>query len=134
MTLGPVRDGFIEITGTGSGDFGGGTVSIGAYTFGCGSSGCSPSGYISGVPLSFTLGVPFQVSIDAYASALGSGSGAIQFQFSVFEKVDFGAFKLPGASVDVFDPQVPEPATLLLCGGGLALLLVGGRIRNPRKS
>lgn len=132
-TLGPVRDGFLEITGSGSGDFGGGTVSIGAYSFACDIYSCSPSANLNGSALPFTLGVPFQVSIDAYASAFGPGSGAIQFQFSVFEKVDFGPFTFAGASVEVLDPQVPEPATILLCGGGLALLLAGRRIRNTRK-
>ena len=137
MTLGPVRPGFIQIDGGGGGEFGGGNVTIGAYSFNCDSSGCSTPGYTFGDLLPFTLGVPFQVDISAFADSFGTGSGNSYFDFSVFESVDLGFPSTPfaGASVLVYDPPaVPEPATILLCAGGLAFLAVGRRIRDMRKA
>jgi hypothetical protein len=132
MTLGPVRNGFIEITGSGSGDSGSGNGSVGSYSFGCGFS-CSPANDFNGTPLPFTLGVPFQIDVGAFASLFGQGSGTISFQFSLFESfVPYPGFAaLPGASVAIFDPPaVPEPAAILLGGTGLALLTLGRMLQR----
>src|SRR5579863_4718906 len=111
--------GFLVINGGGSGEFGGGSASIGPYSWSCNDSGCITSGFTFGDPLPLTLGVPFQVDISAFAFALGGGSGAANFTFSAFEDVNLGE------SVIITDPpSVPEPATILLFGGGLALLAV----------
>ncbi len=136
-TLGLVRDGFIEITGHGSGNSGGtANGTVGAYHFGCTDSGCSPSNDFNGTWQPFTLGVPFQIDVSAFASSVGWGSGDIQFHFSVFESITPipGCAARPGEAVTIYDPpDVPEPATMLLCAGGLALLVAGRRIRDSRK-
>ena len=135
ITLGPVRPGFIEIQGWGTGEYGGGNVTIGGYSFSCSDSGCAPQGYINQADLPFTLGVPFQINVSAFANSLNDGSGNINFEFSLFESVDlgFGYAPFAGESVLVYDPPaVPEPATILLCAGGLTLLTAGRRIRQRR--
>jgi|GEM_PF-5269647 len=133
ITLGPVRPGFIEILGLGTSESGGGTVTIGGYSFSCSDFGCAPQGEIHQADLPFTLGVPFQINISAFANSLNDGSSIVNFQFSLFESVDLGFSFAPFASesVLVYDaPAVPEPATVFLCAGGLALLAVGRRIRR----
>jgi hypothetical protein len=133
-TLGPVRSGFIEITGSGSGESGVGSGSVGGYSFGC-SFSCSPANDLNGTPLPFTLGVPFQIDVSAFASAFGEGSGNISFQFSVFESILIPGFApLPGASVAVFDPpDVPEPATFAPLGVGLLSLVAIQFARRGRR-
>jgi len=139
-TLGPVRDGFIEITalgGTESGGTANGTV--GGYNLACTDYGCLPLSDFNGSTtwLPFTLGVPFQIDVSAAASSVGWGSSNIQFSFSLAESVTpipgYGA--RPGALVTIYDPpaDVPEPATMLLCAGGLALLATGRRILGSGK-
>jgi len=132
-TLGPIRSGFIEITGSGGGESGSGSGSVGGYSFGC-SFTCSPMGYLNGTPLPFTLGVPFQVDASAFANLLGTGSGLINFQFSVFESVTIPGFAaFPGEKVIVFDPPaVPEPATFIPVGLGLILLTTVLATRRSR--
>ena len=133
ITLGPVRPGFIEILGSGTSESGGGTVTIGGYSFNCSDFGCAPQSDIHQADLPFTLGVPFQVNISAFANSLNDGSSIINFKFSLFESVDLGFPFAPfkGESVLVYDPPaVPEPTTVFLCAGGLALLAVGRRIRR----
>jgi len=123
--------GFLIITGGGGGEFGGGSASIGPYSWNCNDSGCITSGFTFGDLLPFTLGVPFQVDVSAYASPLGSGSGTANFTFSVFDEFNLGPYTLKGASVTINDPpDVPEPATILLSSGGLALLAVTRRVRR----
>jgi|SRR5579872_3065437 len=117
--------GFLVINGGGGAEFGGGSASIGPYSWSCNDLGCTTSGFTFGNPLPFTLGVPFQVDISAFAFAQGSGSGTANFTFSAFEPVTLGPFTFPGASVTIIDPpSVPEPATILLLGGGLALTVM----------
>src|SRR5207244_1514162 len=104
-TLGPVRAGFIEIFGFGSGEFGNGSGSVGGYSFSC-SLACTPGNYLDGTPMPFTLGVPFEVNVSAFASFPNSGgSGQINFNFILFESVKpFEGFgPIPGGSVTVFD-------------------------------
>ena len=123
--------GFLVISGGGGGEFGGGSASIGPYSWNCNDSGCLASGFTFGNLLPFTLGVPFQLDISAFASVLGSGSGGANFTFSVFEAVNLGPYTVKGASVTITDPpDVPEPATILLASGGLALLVLVRRIRS----
>lgn len=137
LTLGPVRDGFIEITGGGGGEFGSGGGSVGPYSFGCGSASCS--GLLFGEPLPFTLGVPFTIEVGAFASSFEEGSGDIGFQFSVFESVvPAPGFPAILQSVIVYDPSsVPEPATFALMGlgfvVGLAKLHVARRARRLKQ-
>ena len=135
LTLGPVRSGFIEITGSGFGEFGGGNGSIGGYSFGC-TAACSPSNYLNGTPLPFTLGVPFQIDVSAFASSLGTGSGNISFQFSLFESASFPGFAaFPGEKVVIYDPpEAPEPATLMSVGLGLFSLATVYRRRRTEPS
>lgn len=139
LTLGPVRDGFIQLTALGTVESGGtahGTV--GTYNFGCTASGCLPIDDFNNSKkwLPFTLGVPFQIDVSADASSIGSGSATIAFSFSLAESVTpipgYGTY--PGEAVTIYDPPaVPEPATMLLLAGGLALLPAGRRIWNVRK-
>src|SRR5437868_6616542 len=56
-TLGPIRPGFIEIFGSGGGEFGGGSVAVGDYSYRC-TFGCALPGLPT--PMPFTLGVPFE--------------------------------------------------------------------------
>ena len=133
FTLGPVRAGFIEIFGFGGGEFGNGSGSVGGYSFVC-SLSCSPGNYLSGTPLPFTLGVPFNVNVSAFASFPDSGgSGQIDFNFLVFESVTLfdGFGPMPGAPVTVFDVSaVPEPATYASLGLGLLGLIWASRRRS----
>jgi hypothetical protein len=124
--------GFIVISGGGGGEFGGGSASIGPYSWNCNDSGCVTSGFHFGDLLPFTLGVPFQVNISAFGSPVGNGSGTANFTFSAFEAINLGPFTIKGSSVSVTatDPQVPEPATVLLFCSGLTLLAAAGRIRT----
>jgi hypothetical protein len=124
-TFGPARAGFIEIFGSGLGEFGSGNGSVGGYSFGCGQS-CLPANYLNGTPMSFTLGVPFQVNVSAFAGhpELG-GNGQINFHFLLFESVSVfeGFDPMPGPSVAVFDAAaVPEPATFVPAAVGLLWL------------
>jgi hypothetical protein len=127
LTLGPVRAGFIQITGNGAGAYGIGKGSVGSYNFGCGEV-CPLGGPIA---MPFTLGVPFAIDVSADAMILGmtKGFGGIDFQFSLFESVVAfaGAQAVPGASVMIYDPSssVPEPATYT--GVGLGLLGLAAR-------
>jgi hypothetical protein len=124
LTLGPMRAGFIEVTGSGGGEFGNGSATIDGYHFKCGDVGCLPPFFST--PQPFTLGVPFALDVSAFASnGLGlAGSGGINFQFSLFESVVFPGFSpFPGASVIVYDASsVPEPATFSPVGVGLLWL------------
>jgi hypothetical protein len=132
LTLGPVRNGFIEMTGNGDGSYGNGHGSVGAYTFGC-SETCWG---MYAVPMPFTLGTPFAIDVSAFAEILGQteGFGGIDFQFSLFESVTplQGGQAFPGASVIIYDPPAalsPEPATLAMVGFSLFGLAVWGRRR-----
>ncbi len=120
VTLGPVRSGFIEMTGNGSGEYGAGRVSIGNYSYLCGELCPIPEG----VWMPFTLGVPFDIDVSANAIILGPvyGAGDISLQFSLFENT--------GASVVVYDAAaaVPEPAMFTAVGLGLLGLVAFGRI------
>jgi len=123
--------GFLIINGGGGGESGGGSASIGPYSWNCTDSGCITSGFTFGKALPFTLGIPFQVDISASAFAVESGTGTANFTFSAYEAVIQGSNAFPGESVTITDPpSVPEPATILLFGGGLALLAVTRRIRR----
>ena len=133
LTLGPVRNGFIEITGNGAGSYGNGHGSVGAYTMACGEL-CSG---MYGVPMLFTLGTPFEIDVSAAAEILGStqGFGGIDFQFSLFESVTAfqGAQAFPGAEVIIYDPAAaPEPATFVIVGLTLLWLAAWSR-RLPRE-
>jgi hypothetical protein len=115
MTLGPVRSGYIVMTGIGSGEYGAGRVSVGNYSFLCGEFCAIPNG----VWMPFTLGVPFDIDVSAEAMIQGPiyGAGDITLQFSLFEST--------GASVVVYDAAaaaVPEPAMFTAVGLGLLLI------------
>jgi PEP-CTERM motif len=78
----------------------------------------------TGAPIPFTLGVPFQINVNAFVSTRFSnpGSAGIMFQFSLFESVisvpNFPP--QPGAAVTVFQgTATPEPVTWALVGLGL---------------
>jgi hypothetical protein len=121
LTLGPVRPGFIEISGNGDGDYGAGMASVGSYYFLCGE--VCPLG--APILMPFTLGVSFDIDVGADAMMLGPvyGAGVINFQFSLFE-VNQLYPSLPGASVIVYDASsvsasAPEPATYTAVGLGL---------------
>jgi hypothetical protein len=120
ITLGPVRSGYIEMTGNGSGEYGAGRVSVGNYSYLCGELCPIPNG----VWMPFTLGVPFDIDVSADAMILGPvyGAGDISLQFSLFENT--------GASVVVYDAAaaVPEPAMFTAVGLGLLGLVAFGRI------
>ena len=121
ITLGPVRSGYIEMTGNGSGEYGAGRVSVGNYSYLCGEVCPVPNG----VWMPFTLGVPFDIDVSADAIILGPvyGAGTITLQFSLFEST--------GASVVVYDAAavaVPEPAMFTAVGLGLLGLVACGRI------
>jgi PEP-CTERM motif len=132
-TLGPVRNGFIQFSGNGGGEFGSGSFSVGGYSFQCGEF-CP----INQNPLPFTLGVPFEVNVSANAHVLGGigGSGVISFQFSVFESILIPGFSaVPGSKIVVFDPpSVPEPATFIAVGLGLLSLVSARSIFTARRS
>jgi hypothetical protein len=133
-TFGPVRPGFIQISGNGAGAYGAGTGSIGSYNFLCGE--VCPLG--APVMMPFTLGVPFQIDVSADAMILGmtQGFGGIDFQFSLFESlvVFTGAQPITGARVLIEDPStaVPEPATVAAVALGLGFLSVS-RNRKSRR-
>jgi hypothetical protein len=116
MTLGPVRSGYIVMTGNGSGEYGAGRVSVGNYSYLCGEVCPIPNG----VWMPFTLGVPFDIDVSADAMILGPvyGAGDISVQFSLFETT--------GASVVVYDAAaVPEPSMFTAVGWGLLLMMTG---------
>jgi hypothetical protein len=129
MTLGPVRSGYIVMTGIGSGEYGAGRVSVGNYSYLCGEVCAIPNG----VWMPFTLGVPFDIDVSADAMILGPvyGAGDISLQFSLFEST--------GASVVVYDAAVaavPEPAMFMAVGLGLIFiwLFYGSRLRKKAPS
>ena len=124
MTSGPVVQGFLEVTGIGGANEPGyADISIGSYNFECGTLGCILP--MSGLPLPFTLGVPFEISVSASAGYVNSetaeaGAGDVSFDFSLFESYAPypGAAATVGAEVETFEvtatpATVPEPATLL---------------------
>jgi hypothetical protein len=124
ITLGPVRTGFIEMTGIGAGVYGAGRVSIGNYSYLCGEVCAIPEG----VWMPFTLGVPFNIDVSADAMILGPvyGAGDISLQFSLFETT--------GASVVVYEAAaVPEPATLMAVGLGLFGLATRAALNATRR-
>jgi hypothetical protein len=118
FTLGPVRAGFLEITGIGDAEMGVASATIGSYSSGCHEFGCFPS-LVATVP--FTLGVPFQIDVDATATQRGAfmtGAATIDFHFSLAESFQ----GTPGAFVVIYQgtpATVPEPATFGAVGLGL---------------
>lgn len=133
ITLGPIRPGFLEISGGGGGEFGNATVRVGGYGSICGEL-CSAALIGSSFPIPFTLGVPFEISVSAFATTFQHGSGEISFQFSLFE--DFILLpplapglppqEIPGVGNNVAilaASSVPEPAILLPMGMGLLCLM-----------
>lgn len=128
-TNGPVRPGFLEISGTGDAETSAySLIRFGDFSFGCGGPGCFPD-LGAGLLRPFTLGTPFQIHVEASANRFMDGAAILDLQFALFESTVLlpGGRLSPGARVQVFDPppgpDVPEPATcatLLL--GGLALL------------
>jgi hypothetical protein len=127
MTLGPVRSGYIEMTGNGAGEYGAGRVSVGNYSYLCGELCPIPNG----VWMPFTLGVPFDIDVSADAMILGPiyGAGDISLQFSLFENT--------GASVVVYDAAavaVPEPAMFTAVGLGLILIWLFYARTSPKRT
>ena len=137
-TVGPLRWGIIELTASGTSEFGGGTADVGEYSFGCAPIGCYPVGFVNGSPFPFLLGAPFEVNVTTFASNnIGMGSAEMSFQFSLFEAVSIPGFAMPvpGASVTIFDPppgSIPEPATFASFSLGLLSLTIVHRARRGK--
>ena len=129
ITLGPERAGFLGITDEGANVFGHQDIFIGSFSVYCANElACNPQ--VATVP--FTLGVPFEIEVDAFASILGVdyGSAGVTFQFSLYEVSTFNS-SLPGAGVIVYDASsVPEPGTFALVGVFFLLAPLAGRVRN----
>lgn len=138
-TQGPVRPGFMEVIGGGSGDFGYGAASISGFRFSCDQAGCQPN--ISGrtITLPFTLGTTFPIHTEAFAypSPQGYGSrGSVGFFLSLFESLSPGPGlpAVPGNKVTIYDrpTEMPEPSTGSFLGVALVLLglLAVGKIAH----
>jgi hypothetical protein len=118
VTLGLVRSGFIEVSGW----------IPNLFEPPGGANGQINGDFIANLlpsPQPFTLGVPFQIDVSAFAGWLGAngptevGSGQITFQFSLYENVG----GLPGFQpIIVYDASaVPEPWTFALVGVFLSM-------------
>lgn len=155
-TEGPPRMGYLAVAGAGDADGGGGapfaegfSITDGIHTIsGSCMSGCGADGHSLPIPLTdvtaltipgvipFELGVPFHLDIHAIGGIVGtpphgSGGGAIQIEFSVYDLSQFSfdgtQFYLP---IPIFlASDAPEPASIALSGSGL-LLLAGWRFRR----
>jgi hypothetical protein len=142
-TNGAVRPGFIQIAAlsdvtaasAGTAFLG---ITIGDYhcTMGPGAPLCNLwGGNSSSAYLPFTLGAPFDIVLQASYAAWGTygfASAMGSIQFSLYEATSMPgnpAFTYPGSAVIVHDPPLatPEPATLGLVGGALALAALARR-------
>ena len=130
FTDGPIRPGFMQLVGGGSGELGYGQASIGEFGFRCGQAGCNPNISGSTITLPFTLGVTFPIHAEAFASISpegDGGSGKVGFQLSLFDSISLGPGlpSVPGNQVIIYDrpAEMPEPRTGLALG--VALVLFG---------
>jgi hypothetical protein len=126
---GPDRPGLALVELHTDGDFnrhpnGAGDAIVSSYQAvwtGGGCVGCFPAGYVS-----FFLGSPFSLAVDAFAEATGpagpgtvSSFGSASVSFQLFEKDAFGQ---RGAAVEAF--QLPESGSFGMVALGIACLLL----------